>query len=264
MTRRGLLLSLLLPILTAPLFIGSDVFAQGGGAGDPEWAPIVKLPNDTTIVWCDADSICYDIVVWDPDAIDSISVSLVSGPIAYTPRLFGREFTTTVCFWPETSGEYEFIWRFVDRQNHVVIDTVVYTVEAGTPPIIQDQSFTSKSCDLRASRILPLTYIGNGARLVFSLLSGPGTIDPSTGVITYQPDTSGVFVFRVALDSDCGSDTATITDELVLNLPPHCIGFDSTIYLCDPQRICFDVFASDPDGDPFELSMLEGLGTFVQ
>jgi hypothetical protein len=264
MTRRGLLLSLLLTLLTSPIFFGSDVFAQSGGTGDPEWAPVVTLPDDSTIVWCDADSICYDISAWDYDESDSIRMSLVSGPIEYTPRVFGHEYTTTVCFWPETSGEYEFIWRFVDRQNHVVIDTVVYTIEAGTPPIIEDQSFYSKSCDLRIPRTLPLAYVGNGGNLVFSLLSGPGSIDPLNGVITYEPDTSGIFVFRVALDSDCGSDTATITDELVLNLPPHCIGFDSTIYLCDPQEICFDVFAYDPDGDAIELSMLEGLGSFVQ
>ena len=149
MTRRGLLLSLLLPLLISSVLLGSDVFAQPGGVGDPDWAPVVTLPDDSTIVWCEADSICYDISARDPDATDSISMSLVSGPIEYTPRVFGQEFRTTVCFWPETSGEYRFIWRFVDRQNHVVVDTVVYTIEAGTPPILEDQSFYSKSCDLR-------------------------------------------------------------------------------------------------------------------
>jgi hypothetical protein len=223
------------------------------------------LPDDSTIVWCVAESICYDISGWDPDASDSITMSLFSGPIEFETQTFGREFTTTVCFLPEADGDYEFVWKFTDRQFHVVYDTVVYTVETGLAPTIEDQYFYLEACDLRTDRILPLEYTGEGAGLLFELISGPGSIDARTGVITYRPDTSGVFLFEVGLTSECGGDTAAITDELVLNLPPHCIGFDSTIYWCDLQsEVCFDVFAFDPEGDPISISMLEGLGTFTQ
>ncbi len=262
MTRRGLLLCLLttLILLTVP---NTSLFAQTGSY-DPDWAPTITLPNDTSVVWCQANSICYQISGSDPDASDSIWMSLVSGPINFTPVLFGNQFTTTVCFQPEGSGVYAFIWRFVDRQNHVVIDTVTYTVELGAPPVINDQQFTAELCDLHAPRVLPLSYSSPGRAVAFELLSGPGTIDPLTGVITYQPDTSGVFAFNVAIQSDCGGDTALITDHLTLNMPPHCIGFDTTIYLCNVEKICYDVFASDPEGDPIQITMPEGAGTFVQ
>jgi len=278
MTRRGLLLSLLLLPLISLLLPVPSAFAQTDPdavtwavgsdpspvSGDPKWAPVVTLPDDSLVVWCDADSICMVISAVDPDETDSIEMSLVSGPIEYTPYTFGHEFTTTVCFWPDGAGVFEFIWQFEDRQAHVVIDTVVYTVELGAPPIIDDQQFFAELCDLREPRSLALAYAGNGTQLLFELLSGPGVIDPQTGVLTYQPDTSGVFVFEVVLDSECGSDTAVITDQLVLNLPPRCIGFDTAVYLCDPVEICFEILATDPEGDPIEISMLEGLGTFTQ
>jgi len=278
MTRRGLLLSLLLLPLISLLLPAPSAFAQADpdasvlgvgsdpspGSGDPKWAPVVTLPDDSLVVWCEADSICMVISAVDPDETDSIRMSLVSGPIEYTPYTFGHEFTTTVCFWPEASGVFEFVWQFEDRQAHVVVDTVVYTVELGAPPIIGDQQFFAELCDLREPRSLTPAYTGNGTQLLFELLSGPGVIDPQTGVITYQPDTSGVFVFEVILHSECGSDTAVITDQLVLNLPPRCIGFDTAVYLCDPVEICFEIFATDPEGDPIEISMLEGLGAFTQ
>jgi hypothetical protein len=262
MTRRGLHLCLL-PTLIFLTFFGSNLLAQPG-TSDPEWAPTITVPNDTTIVWCEADSICYEISGWDYDTSDSIWMSLISGPIEFTPFRFGHEFTTTVCFRPEGSGVYPFIWQFVDRQEHVVVDTVVYTVDLGAPPVLEDQQFSAVLCDLQSPRVLPLSYSAEGRSVSFELLSGPGTIDAQTGVIRYEPDTSGVFAFEVALTSDCGSDTATITDQLKLNLPPYCIGFDTTIYLCDVQKICVDVVARDPEGDPIQITMPEGLGTFVQ
>ncbi|MCD6250319.1 MAG: T9SS type A sorting domain-containing protein [candidate division Zixibacteria bacterium] len=268
MKRRGSHLNLVLLTLVWLIAFGVNATAQSGSdslvVGDPECPPTVTLPDDSLVVWCVADSICYDISAWDPDESDSILMSLVSGPITYEPQRFGSEFTTTVCFWPESSGEYEFIWQFKDRQAHIVIDTVVYTIEIGSIPVIEDQQFFSELCDLRTERYLSQIYSGAGSNPLFELLSGPGTIDPATGLITYQPDTSGTFVFEVSLTGICGSDTATLIDELVLNLPPHCIGFDSTIFLCDLEEICFDIFATDPEGDVIEISMLEGLGIFEQ
>ncbi|MEW5795373.1 MAG: T9SS type A sorting domain-containing protein [Candidatus Zixiibacteriota bacterium] len=260
MTKRGLLLYL----TTFFCLALTAAHSSAQITGDPSWAPVVTLPDDATVTWCQADSICYDITAVDPDATDSIWMSLVSGPIEYTPTRFGHEFTTTICFRPEGSGDYRFVWQFVDRQNHVVTDSVTYTVELGTPPSLEDQQFSGILCDLQAPRQLNLVYTANGREPTFQLLSGPGSIDPSGGRITYEPDTSGVFEFLVALETDCGADTATVTDNLALNLPPYCIGFDTTVYLCDTRQICFDIVARDPEGDPITITMPEGLGTFVQ
>jgi len=261
MKRRGSVLSLFVSAVAYLILIHSPVLAQPP-VGDPNWAPELTLPDDAVVEWCIGDSICFDISAVDPDASDSLQLSLLRGPIEYQTQTFGYVFTTTICWIPAEGGDYKFVWQLIDRQMHVVTDSVTFTLIPGETPVIDDQTFAVESCNLKEDRQLPLAYSGSG--ITFSLLSGPGSIDPYTGVITYQPDTSGVFVFEVAASSNCGDDTAIITDYVVLNLPPYCIGFDTTIYLCDPVEICYDVVARDPEGDSITITMPEGLGTFTQ
>ena len=261
MKRRGSVLGLFVTALTFLLLTHSSVLAQTP-AGDPSWAPELRLPDDATVEWCVGDSVCFEVSAVDPDGSDSLQLSLLRGPIEYTTQTFGYQFTTDVCWTPTEGGAYTFVWRLVDRQMHTITDSVTFTLEPGQAPVIDDQSFAAESCDLNEPRELALAY--TGTNVSFELLSGPGSIDPQTGVITYEPDTSGIFVFVVAASSNCGDDTATITDHLVLNLPPYCIGFDTTIYLCDREQVCYDVVARDPEGDEILITMPEGVGTFNQ
>jgi hypothetical protein len=270
MNRRRSLLGLLVLTCLYTLVVFSPAIADQGSDGavlrneglESRWFPRLTLPNDTAFVWCRGDSICYQISATDPDLWDTLALTLLQGPIQIPVQQFGREFSTTVCFRPEISGPYTFVWQLVDLQQHVVVDTVTFTVQVEDAPVIDDQQFFSEQCDLRADRVLPLSAAGSN--LHWQLISGPGALDPVSGVLTYRPDTSGVFSFRVAVSNDCGADTALITDQLVLNLPPFCLPFDTTVYLCDPAEICFDIFATDPEGDPIQITQLEGLGTFSQ
>ena len=154
MKRRGSLLNLLLLTLVCVTFLGSAATAQTGGddsliVGGSKWSPTVTWPNDSLVLWCEGASICFDISAWDNEDTDSLALSLLSGPITYDPQVFGREFATTICFQPEGAGEYEFIWQVVDLQDHEVVDTVLFTVEAGgEPPTIDDQQFFAEVCDL--------------------------------------------------------------------------------------------------------------------
>lgn len=263
MYRRGSVHNYLVLIISFVLIFGSAALAQTGGGTEATWGPVLYVPQDTTIVWCEADSICFEVSGVDPDVADSLRLTLVSGPIEYPVQWFGNEFTTGVCFYPETSGEYRFIWELLDTQGHGVRDTTIFTIELGLPPTIEDQQFYAELCDLREARVLPVVANPSGD-LTYELISGPGTFDPVAGKITYTPDTSGTYVFELAASSVCGADTATITDQVLLNLPPYCLPYDSTVYLCDPEEICFDIFAIDPEGDPIQISQVEGVGTFTQ
>ena len=129
--------------------------------------------------------------------------------------------------------------------------------------IIDDQSFSGSLCDLNAPRYIQLDYIAQpNEQVSFNMLSGVGSIDPVSGLITYTPDTSGVFVFTIEAVAGSLYDTATITDELILNTPPKVYCYDSTVYLCDVEQICFDVAADDVDNDELQIYMLEGIGDF--
>ncbi len=273
MNRRGSVYSLLVLTVLYTLFVSSTAFAGrvGGPAAEtmatssnPLWAPDLNLPDDSLVVACVADSICFEVSGVDPDPSDSLQLALISGPIDFQTRVFGYQFSTDVCFFADTSGVYTFVWELTDKQYHKVRDSVSFTLDLGMPPVVEDQYFYAELCDLREERFLQIEADDGGADLTFELVSGPGSIDPQSGLITYQPDTSGLFTFLVAVSNECGHDTATITDELVLNQPPYVFGFDSTVYLCDPEEICFNVYGFDPEGDEITITMLEGLGSFSQ
>ena len=254
-------------LLIASIFVViscSWITAAEGGGSDDIWVPSLTLPNDTTLYLCGPEEVCFEVSASDPDANDTLVLTLVSGPIDMPPDTFPNVFTTTVCFQADGAGVYEFQFMVKDRFGHEAYGSVTFTVELGNPPVLSDQSFAAELCSLKEERVLLLSYDNPQGDWVFELVSGPGTVDPLTGAITYQPDTSGVFVFEVAVGNACGADTATITDNLVLNLPPYCVGFDTTIFLCGVEEVCFDVLAVDPEGDPITLQQLEGLGSFTR
>jgi hypothetical protein len=133
------------------------------------------------------------------------------------------------------------------------------------PPQIEDQFFTDKLCSLREPRELQIVATDpDGDELTFEKVEGPGTIDALTGLLTYTPDTSGVFTFIVAVFDASESDTATIRDSVFLNEPAHVERFDSTIHLCEAETICFGVMADDPDDEKIDILFLEGPGEFIQ
>ena len=109
--------------------------------GDPNWAPELNLPGDTSVRLCVADSLCYDVYVTDVDKDDSITVTLLEGPIDYPTQTFGHEFTEPICFYPDTTGLYRFVWQIVDLQGHIVTDTVTFSVSVNILPVIEDQYF---------------------------------------------------------------------------------------------------------------------------
>ncbi len=227
----------------------------------PTWAPKMKLPNDTTILLCETDSICYDIVVTDPDADESLYLTLLEGGIDYPTKKFSDDFTETVCFYPDTAGVYRFIWKVTDKYNQVTKDTVIFTVVLNHPPEISDQSFAREFCYETQTRDLPVeAFDPDGESLTFELLSGPGMIDAATGVITYDPDTAGVYEFHVAVSDQCASDTATILDSITVNQPPALDTHEFSFELCAPEELCIDVVGVDPEGGPVTITQIEGPG----
>ena len=174
-------------------------------------------------------------------------VDSIYGYFSYIPEVEGTV-TTTIRVINRFSDSLYFIHNYA---TFFIADSVV----------LENQNFSSVACDLKTTRELHLSSIGGG--ITFNLLSGSGSIDPVTGVISYQPDTSGFFQFEVEAVSACGADTAIITDSVHLNTPPQVFCYDSLVQICSPEEICFDIFGVDPDSDPVELFMLEGIGEFT-
>ncbi|MFZ5981940.1 MAG: T9SS type A sorting domain-containing protein [Candidatus Zixiibacteriota bacterium] len=201
----------------------------------------------------------------DDETADTLVLSLVSGPVEFTPDTFYSNFTVGVCFYPETEGEYSFVWQVQDRRGTIDVDTVIYTVMFNHLPIIENQEFAAELCYGATLRELPVAAVDPDQNpLRFELLSGPGTIDENTGVISYQAVVTGVTNFEVAVYDACGGDTAVITDYVLLNQPPQLLTKDTVIFLCEPQEICIDVAASDPEGGAVSIIEVDEVGQFTQ
>ncbi len=224
---------------------------------NPDWAPTLTLPHDTTYNFCGSGQICYWVNGSDPDTGDSLTLKLLSGPISFTTAKYGRTFSQTICFSPTSRGSYRFIWQVSDRQQHVVVDTVTFTVVTNQPPTMADQYFKSELCyQTYPVTLQVVAHDSDGDALAYQLISGNGSIDPVSGQLTFTPTGSGIYSFRVSAADKCGSDTANIIDTVKMNLPPYLTWRDSVLRVCNLQQVCFQARAHDPEGGPTTATLV--------
>ena len=222
---------------------------------NPTWGPKLILPQDSCFRICAGDSACFDVGGTDPDLTDSLTLKLLQGPISYTTTKFPHEFTTRICFTPSGSGLYRFVWQLTDSLGHKAIDTVILSIVYNRPPVAEDANFSQEMCYQYFKRDLQVVATDpDGDPLTYELLSGPGTVGQTSGIIHYTPDHAGTYEFAVAVYDTCGVDTAFITDVITLNQPPELTWHDTTIGLCDFAQICLDITANDPENGPVTIS----------
>jgi len=211
--------------------------------------PILELPNDTAVFLCKGDSICYVVAATDTDPLEELTLSLLSGPISFPTKKFDNPLTTKICFKPTSGGTYRFIWKIVDNSGRSDIDTVIYTVLFNDPPSMQDQYFSTLFC--RGESVRTLQVVATDAEndiLTYKLISGPGSINPESGLISYLPIATGIYTFSVLVTDLCGSDMANVFDtvEVVKPAKLDCPG-DTSITICEGTKICLYGFSSTFD-----------------
>ncbi|PWB74943.1 hypothetical protein C3F09_03140 [candidate division GN15 bacterium] len=256
-------------VILAGLWPAVSSAADAAGSGgvtaveNPSWGPKLILPKDSCFRICAGDSACFDVGGSDPDLGDTLTLTLLQGPISYPATKFPHEFTTRICFTPSGSGLYRFVWQLTDLIGHKAIDTVILSIVYNRPPIADNGSFSQAMCYQFFKRDLQVVASDpDGDALTYELLSGPGTVGLTSGIIHYTPTEAGTYEFAVAVYDTCGVDTAFITDTITLNRPPELTWNDTTIGLCDLSQICLDITASDPEGGPVEISKW-GSGEFT-
>ncbi|MDH3938192.1 MAG: T9SS type A sorting domain-containing protein [candidate division Zixibacteria bacterium] len=218
--------------------------------------PVCYPPNDTAIALCEPEEICLPVSAFDPDGnFDHCEVvsgvgEIVDGYWCFTPDKAIGGVITIRCF--DSCGAY--------CETEFTVD-----IELNEPPIIYDRGIAAALCEIGQVReVGAIGFDPDGDPLTFILLDGPGTINSETGLITYYPDTSGVYTFEVAAYDTCAGDTGFVWDTISINTPPELITFDSTIQVCGiAQEICFDVIGSDPDGDVITITQESGPGVFT-
>ncbi|MEA1979892.1 MAG: cadherin repeat domain-containing protein, partial [candidate division Zixibacteria bacterium] len=128
------------------------------------------------------------------------------------------------------------------------------------PPNVVDQNYSSAICSFSVERQIQVVASDNeNDPITFELISGLGTIDPNSGIISYTANNVGVETFVVTASDLEGTTQATITDQLTQNSSPLVTGMqDSSYYLCSPQTVYVPVTISDPDNNIENISFNNG------
>lgn len=234
--------------------------------------PYIELPDDSILLVCSGDSVCISIFASDPDPDDTITVEKVSGAGSYSPVTALTPIYDTLCFIPDTSGVYQFIFKVTDQHGATDYDTSYFTITLNSPPEVIAPDNSEFLCNPGDSVNFNVTATdpNTGQNLILEKISGPGSFatingtSPLSGTQKWAPTSAGTYTFIYKVTDECGEvdyDTATWT--ISINNPPTVSAPDSSLFLCNPDTISFNVTGTDPDaGDTLTLELVSGPGSF--
>ena len=219
--------------------------------------PTITFGADQTVSLCASSEICLPFTAADPNDPRNTTISLVSGP--GTLDLVNSQ----VCFTPTASGSYEFVVHIEDECGEFDEDTINVDVSLNTPPVADagaDQILFL--CDSVSTICWPASCSDIDGNLADCLFNGPGTYDGTQ--ICFNPVVSGVYLFTLRAEDDCGAvsrDTVKIT-VTIDSKPVVDLGSDQSVFLCQSQQICLPYTVDDADGlSKIHETMVSGYGT---
>jgi hypothetical protein len=227
--------------------------------------PTVSTP-DSNLFLCNPDTISFDITGTDPDAGDSLTLELVSGPGTFPTVTGPSPVTGTLKYYVTATGTYTFIFKVTDKCGSVDYDTASwFVIKDATTPVVTAPDSNLTFC---GPDTIKFTVTATDANPYDTLklfkYSGPGTFSPDTakgnpplsGELTYYVTASGTYNFIFKAMDKCGRyDFDTATYVITMNNPPVVSAPDSSKSFCGPDTVRFTVTATDPDaGDVLTLS----------
>jgi hypothetical protein len=212
--------------------------------------PVVTAPDTVRYTLCDTATFCFDITIFDADGL-VIDVE-VNPPGVYNPQ------DTSICFFANKGATYEF--TIIIEDNDGLKDTAYTTaiVDFNDPP---ELTFPADSdtflCEAETLCFtIEATDPDPDDSLILEKIEGPGDFVPDTGLsplsdeLCFLPDdldSTYRFIFKVtnhcdAFDQDTFYVTVDLNDPPTVDVPP-----DTTIYLAEPETLCFEIEVSDPE-----------------
>ncbi len=236
-----------LAILTIVFFASAGI-----ASADPEWVPNLSVPNDSSVVFCLPDSICFEVAGYDEDVEDTLRLTIIQPDGTRLYETYNTNaFTRQICFEPDTAGVYMWRFRLRDRYDRWVEDTVSYTVSFNEPPTIvcpQPQTFYTCTVDTFCFTVDAMDP--EFGPLTFNVLSGNATIDGKTVCVIGGEDAQFDVVVEV-VDECAHADTCVVPVTIQGNRPPVVsLPADFEVALCTGEEICVpNAYADDPDFD---------------
>ncbi|MDP3024049.1 MAG: hypothetical protein Q8O10_00765, partial [candidate division Zixibacteria bacterium] len=234
--------------------------------------PNIILPNDSILFVCGGSSVCVPVFASDPDPEDTITVTKIFGAGSYTPKTGLTPINDTMCFVPDTSGIYKFIFKVIDNHGATNYDTTYYTITMNSPPVVTAPDNSKFICNPGDSVNFSVnaTDPNTGQNLTLEKTSGPGSFttvngtSPLSGTQKWAPTIAGTYNFIYKVTDACGVvDYDTATWVITFNTPPVVSAPDSSKFLCNPDTIRFNVSGTDTDpNDTLKLELVSSPGIF--
>lgn len=184
-------------------------------------------PGGGSYVLCEPGLICVPINASDPDG----------NPLTFTTTM-GTVQGNQVCINSGGPGTRLFNYQVIARDSCNRADTALYTVNVrvNMVPILTAPTPTpQKLCDPQQLCFNVTTVDSIITKLAYSLLSGPGTINPNTGQVCFTPTADGNYSWSIVVRDSCGkADTAQTTWNIDFTDPPTpvVVGPDRDTVVC--------------------------------
>ncbi len=206
--------------------------------------PVCTVPNDTLIFQCAAQEICLPAFGSDVDGNLKVC-QITSGP--------GTLSAGNWCFTPMSDQTATVTIRCEDSCGAICESEFTIEIDVNSPPQISFGNDTSVTLCTAAEVCLPYiaTDPDDPRPTTLSLASGAGVLDEPNSRVCFVPDTSGLYMFVIRNEDECGEfDEDTINVNAIVNGPPVAdAGTDQTLFLCDTTQVCWPATCTDPDGN---------------
>ena len=222
--------------------------------------PTISAPSSISKRVCTDGEFCFGIDAGDERPGWEVAVA-PSGSYDAQNKL--------VCFTADTAGYYRIIMTITDSCGVSVSDTTICHALLNSPPTLSGvTSQLIAVCEPGEGCLIGVVGTdpdGNLKEVVVD--SGNGTLDPQTGRLCFDAQSSGQYCFRVRAEDSCGIvTTRTYCGTVSMNAAPTVTVDDiqGNLYFNSPSQICVDLMGTDPNfNQAFTLSQIDGAGTFT-